>query len=165
MCRPASSPGLKAVLAHGSVLPTAQTPQMERAGVRTPTTTVILSSPWYACIANNQKGGTCANGIRKSLKAMGGHTYSSDPSGWKEDTQKHCGLEAKVTDPTTGKTMLMYIGDAFDDNWIPKGVSAIIIAPAPSTISLTMTSTQNRSTSCFLPSPPYMATQTGTRTL
>jgi len=55
------------------------------------------------------------------LKAMGGHTYSSDPSGWKEDTQKHCGLEAKVTDPTTGKTMLMYIGDAFDDNWIPKG--------------------------------------------
>jgi len=49
---------------------------------------------------------------------MGGHTYNSDPVAWKKETQKFCGLEAKVTDPSTGKTSLLYIGDAFDDNWI-----------------------------------------------
>lgn len=49
---------------------------------------------------------------------MGGATYNSDPVAWKQQTQKYCGLEAKVTDPSTGKTMLLYIGDAFDDNWV-----------------------------------------------
>ena len=49
---------------------------------------------------------------------MGGHTYNSDPVAWKKETQKFCGLEAKVTDPSTGKTSLLYIGDSFDDNWI-----------------------------------------------
>jgi hypothetical protein len=49
---------------------------------------------------------------------MGGHTYNSDPVAWKKETQKFCGLEAKVTDPSTGKTSLLYIGDAFDDNWV-----------------------------------------------
>jgi hypothetical protein len=49
---------------------------------------------------------------------MGGHTYNNDPAAWKKDTQKFCGLEAKVTDPSTGKTSLLYIGDAFDDHWV-----------------------------------------------
>ena len=56
--------------------------------------------------------------LNQSLKAMGGHTYNSDPVAWKKETQKFCGLEAKVTDPSTGKTSLLYIGDAFDDNWV-----------------------------------------------
>jgi hypothetical protein len=49
---------------------------------------------------------------------MGGHTYNNDPVAWKKDTQKYCGLEAKVTDPSTGKTSLLYIGDSFDDRWV-----------------------------------------------
>ena len=49
---------------------------------------------------------------------MGGATYSSNPDAWRKATQKYCGLEAKVTDPSTGKTKLMYIGDAFDDKWV-----------------------------------------------
>ena len=49
---------------------------------------------------------------------MGGKTYSSDPAGWKAATQKYCGLEATVKDPKTGKQMLMYIGDAFDDKYV-----------------------------------------------
>ncbi|KAH6864679.1 hypothetical protein B0T12DRAFT_452578 [Alternaria alternata] len=53
-----------------------------------------------------------------SLKAMGGKTYNSDPAGWKAATQKYCGLEATVKDPKTGKQMLMYIGDAFDDKYV-----------------------------------------------
>jgi len=54
----------------------------------------------------------------QSLKAMGGKTYNSDPAGWKAATQKYCGLEATVNDPKTGKQMLMYIGDAFDDKYV-----------------------------------------------
>lgn len=49
---------------------------------------------------------------------MGGATYNSDQNAWRDDTRKHCGLEAKVTDPKTGKSKLMYIGDAFDDEWV-----------------------------------------------
>lgn len=49
---------------------------------------------------------------------MGGATFNSNPTAWKQQTQKYCGLEAKVTDPKTGKTMLMYLGDAFDDAWV-----------------------------------------------
>ncbi|KAG9187948.1 hypothetical protein G6011_01871 [Alternaria panax] len=52
-----------------------------------------------------------------SLKAMGGKTYNSDPAGWKAAKQKYCGLEATVKDPKTGKQMLMYVGDAFDDEY------------------------------------------------
>lgn len=77
---------------------------------------------------------------------MGGKTYNSDPAGWKKDTQKYCGLEAKVTDPTTGKTMLMYIGDAFDDKYIQKGVSQPIHF-AQHAVKLTISSTQTHSTS------------------
>lgn len=49
---------------------------------------------------------------------MGGATYNSNPTAWKQQTQKYCGLEAKVTDPTTGKTSLLYIGDSFDDRYV-----------------------------------------------
>lgn len=49
---------------------------------------------------------------------MGGATYNSNATKWREDTRKYCGLEAKVTDPSTGKTELMYIGDAFDDKYV-----------------------------------------------
>lgn len=59
-----------------------------------------------------------ADVLFKSLKAMGGATYNSNPTAWKQQTQKHCGLEARVTDPSTGKSMLMYIGDSFDDAWV-----------------------------------------------
>lgn len=54
----------------------------------------------------------------QSHKLLGGKTYNSDPSGWKADTQKYCGLEALVKDPVTGRQMLMYIGDAFDDQYV-----------------------------------------------
>ncbi|KAK5989389.1 hypothetical protein PT974_10908 [Cladobotryum mycophilum] len=53
-----------------------------------------------------------------SLKAMGGATYSKDPAGWRAATRKYCGLEAKLTDPSTGKSTLVYIGDAFDDRFV-----------------------------------------------
>lgn len=59
--------------------------------------------------------------ILQSLKAMGGKTYNSDPAGWKAATQKYCGLEATVKDPKTGKLMLMYIGDSFDDRYVIVG--------------------------------------------
>jgi hypothetical protein len=49
---------------------------------------------------------------------MGGATYGSDPQAWFAQTRTFCGLEALVTDPSTGKTMLMYLGDAFDDQWV-----------------------------------------------
>jgi hypothetical protein len=61
--------------------------------------------------------------IAQSLKAMGGKTYNSDPAGWKAATQKYCGLEATVKDPKTGKQMLMYIGDSFDDQYVLVGLS------------------------------------------
>ncbi|KAH6887653.1 hypothetical protein B0T10DRAFT_539018 [Thelonectria olida] len=53
-----------------------------------------------------------------SLKAMGGATYGSNPTAWREQIRKYCGLEALVTDPSTGKSKLMYLGDAFDDAWV-----------------------------------------------
>ncbi|KAM0265509.1 hypothetical protein ACHAPA_007658 [Fusarium lateritium] len=60
-----------------------------------------------------------------SLNAMGRATYGSNPTAWRQQTQKYCGLEALVTDPSTGKSKLMYIGDAFDDKYI-KGSRASI---------------------------------------
>jgi len=53
-----------------------------------------------------------------SLKHMGGATYKSNPTAWTQQTRKFCGLEAKVTDPSTGKTSLLYIGDSFDDQYV-----------------------------------------------
>jgi hypothetical protein len=58
---------------------------------------------------------------------MGGQTYNSNPTAWKADTQKYCGLEALVKDPVTGKSMLMYIGDAFDDQYVK--VIQILFSP------------------------------------
>ncbi|KAK7428394.1 hypothetical protein QQZ08_005013 [Neonectria magnoliae] len=65
-----------------------------------------------------------------SLKAMGGATYGSNPTAWKAATKKYCGLEAKLTDPATGKTKLMYVGDAFDDAWVrtPSSIDIMIDA-------------------------------------
>ncbi|KAF5009143.1 hypothetical protein FDECE_4587 [Fusarium decemcellulare] len=62
-----------------------------------------------------------------SLKAMGGATWGSNPTAWKEQTRKYCGLEALVTDPSTGKTKLMYLGDAFDDKWVRSPASIDIM--------------------------------------
>ncbi|KAF4953789.1 hypothetical protein FGADI_5782 [Fusarium gaditjirri] len=63
-----------------------------------------------------------------SLEGMGGATYNSNPDAWREQTRKHCGLEAKVTDPTTGKSQLMYIGDSFDDTWFRVNIDIMIDA-------------------------------------
>ena len=49
---------------------------------------------------------------------MEGATWGSNPDAWRAQTRKYCGLEAKATDPVTGNTKLMYIGDAFDDAWV-----------------------------------------------
>jgi len=57
---------------------------------------------------------------------MGGATFNSNPTAWKQQTQKYCGLEAKVTDPKTGKSMLMYVGDAFDDAWVKASQTRIL---------------------------------------
>ncbi|KLO78941.1 uncharacterized protein LW93_4264 [Fusarium fujikuroi] len=69
-----------------------------------------------------------------SLKAMGGATYNSNPDAWRQQTRKYCGLEAKVTDPTTGKSQLMYIGDSFDDKWVRTPASIDIMIDAYSNI-------------------------------
>ncbi|SCO16234.1 uncharacterized protein FFB20_14951 [Fusarium fujikuroi] len=69
-----------------------------------------------------------------SLKAMGGATYNSNPDAWRQQTRKYCGLEAKVTDPTTGKSQLMYIGDLFDDKWVRTPASIDIMIDAYSNI-------------------------------
>ncbi|KAF5579435.1 hypothetical protein FPCIR_11093 [Fusarium pseudocircinatum] len=69
-----------------------------------------------------------------SLKAMGGATYNSNPDAWRQQTRKYCGLEAKVTDPTTGKSLLMYIGDSFDDQWVRTPASIDIMIDAYSNI-------------------------------
>lgn len=69
-----------------------------------------------------------------SLKKMGGATYNSNPTAWRQQTAQHCGLEAKVTDPKTGKSMLMYIGDAFDDRWVLSPSSIDIMIDAFSSI-------------------------------
>lgn len=45
-------------------------------------------------------------------------TWQSNPKQWEIDTATWCGLEAKVTDPNTGKSMLLYIYDAFDPAWV-----------------------------------------------
>ncbi|OAA80115.1 hypothetical protein LEL_03601 [Akanthomyces lecanii RCEF 1005] len=65
-----------------------------------------------------------------SLKAMGGATYNSNPDAWRAQSRKYCGLEAQVTDPSTGKTSLLYIGDAFDDAWIKRTGSIDIMIDA-----------------------------------
>ncbi|RGP81751.1 hypothetical protein FLONG3_136 [Fusarium longipes] len=69
-----------------------------------------------------------------SLKAMGGATWGSNPDAWRQQTRKYCGLEAKVTDPTTGKSQLMYIGDSFDDAWVRTPASIDIMIDAYSNI-------------------------------
>ncbi|KAL4728169.1 hypothetical protein ACLX1H_004905 [Fusarium chlamydosporum] len=69
-----------------------------------------------------------------SLKAMGGATWASNPTAWREQTRKYCGLEALVTDPSTGKSKLMYIGDAFDDAWVRSPGSIDIMIDAFSAI-------------------------------
>lgn len=56
--------------------------------------------------------------ISVPLASMGGQTYSTDPTAWKAATQKYCGLEANVTDTTTGRSKLMYIGDGFDMKFV-----------------------------------------------
>lgn len=52
------------------------------------------------------------------MQSMGGKTYYTDKEAWKAATQKFCGLEAKVTDPKTGRSKLMYIGDGFDMKFV-----------------------------------------------
>ncbi|KAL6915582.1 hypothetical protein FSHL1_007032 [Fusarium sambucinum] len=69
-----------------------------------------------------------------SLKAMGGATWNSNPDAWRAQTRKYCGLEAKVTDPVTGKSKLMYIGDSFDDSWVRSPGSIDIMIDAFSAI-------------------------------
>ena len=55
--------------------------------------------------------------MNKSLKAMGGQTWTTNPTVWEYNIKKYCGLEANVTDPN-GKTMTMYLGDSFDDQYV-----------------------------------------------
>jgi hypothetical protein len=40
-----------------------------------------------------------------------------DPS-WADTAKAYCGLEAKVYNPDTDQTVLLYIGDAFDHQWV-----------------------------------------------
>ncbi|KAF2753272.1 hypothetical protein EJ05DRAFT_209161 [Pseudovirgaria hyperparasitica] len=68
--------------------------------------------------------------IAVSLRRMGGATYNSDPEKWRHITKKYCGLEAKVTDPQTGKSKLMYIGDGFDEKWVKSPSSIDIMIDA-----------------------------------
>ncbi|KAH6872094.1 hypothetical protein B0T10DRAFT_466325 [Thelonectria olida] len=44
----------------------------------------------------------------------------------REDIRKYCGLEALVTDPSTRKSELMYLGDAFDDAWVRNKVINLV---------------------------------------
>jgi len=45
-------------------------------------------------------------------------TWYSNPEQWKKDTAKWCGLEARVTNPQNGKSMLLYIVDAFEPKFV-----------------------------------------------
>ena len=86
--------------------------------------TYYNSDPIFAVVSSNLSdisSKSTDEDVPQSLKAMGGKTYNSDPAGWKAATQKYCGLEATVKDPKTGKQMLMYIGDSFDDHYVIVG--------------------------------------------
>ncbi|KAF5022178.1 hypothetical protein F66182_5765 [Fusarium sp. NRRL 66182] len=69
-----------------------------------------------------------------SLEKLGGARWDTNPTAWREQTRKHCGLEARVTDPVTGRSKLMYIGDAFDDTWVRSPGSIDIMIDAFSEI-------------------------------
>jgi hypothetical protein len=47
-------------------------------------------------------------------------TYYSDEAGWQAATRKYCGLAVSVKNRATGKSKLMYIGDAFDPAWVTR---------------------------------------------
>jgi hypothetical protein len=59
------------------------------------------------------------NGFSPSLKRMteGTGAVYGHPN-WEKYIKKWCGLEALVFNPETGKSMLMFIIDAFDDKWV-----------------------------------------------
>ena len=44
---------------------------------------------------------------------MGGATYDTSPTAWKQQIREYCGREARVTNRANGKSMLLYIGDSF----------------------------------------------------
>lgn len=61
--------------------------------------------------------------------------YSTDPKGWAAAASEYCGLEAEVTDPASGKTMSLYIIDAFDHKWVRKPGSIDIMIDAWKSLS------------------------------
>ncbi|MCJ1310951.1 hypothetical protein MMC25_004620 [Agyrium rufum] len=61
-----------------------------------------------------------------SLAAMGGATYSSNPTAWRQQTGTYCGLEANVTNPKTGVSTLLYIGDSFSQPRTPGSIDILL---------------------------------------
>jgi len=69
-------------------------------------------------------------GFAISLDLMGGSQalFGKDTKLWDSATDKFCGLEAQVS--YNGKSMLMYVIDAFDPQWVRTPFSIDIIQPA-----------------------------------
>ncbi|PRP86273.1 hypothetical protein PROFUN_05414 [Planoprotostelium fungivorum] len=57
-------------------------------------------------------------------------TWGSNPTLWKKYTGIYCGLEANVTNPRNGRSMIMYIGDGFDPKWVRSPGSIDIMTDA-----------------------------------
>jgi hypothetical protein len=59
------------------------------------------------------------NGFAPDLSVMTKGTNAVYPNPmWEPSAREYCGLEAKVTNPATGKTLIMYITDGFDPKWV-----------------------------------------------
>lgn len=54
---------------------------------------------------------------------------------WPFFAGQYCGLEAKVYNPTTGITILLYLGDAFDHKWVKSPGSIDIMTHSFSVLS------------------------------
>jgi len=82
-------------------------------------------------------------GFAISLDLMGGSQalYGVDTKLWDSSTDKFCGLEAQVT--YKGKSMLMYVIDAFDPKWVRTPYSIDIVQPAFETLWGSQTDNKN----------------------
>lgn len=65
--------------------------------------------------------------------------------------QAFCGLEAEVYSPRTGKTVTLYIADAFDDKWVrtPSSIDVLfdsVRSACPSSLNYTAPGRTTRTT-------------------
>lgn len=77
-----------------------------------------------------------SNGFAPDISVMTEGTNAVyGASDYETSAKKYCGLEARVTNPATGITKLMYIIDAFDHKWVRSPGSIDIMADAWSALT------------------------------